>query len=210
MKLHVLLMGTCFWFSSCMAQSQVRSRVQVSNPAPRVGDLIDVMVYFDTLVHNEREYIDDTRNYFLKSNIAINTVATKIGRIWIGPFTFKINGRELTTDSVSIDVAEALVGDSNRFIIRQVSFEGDDYLVTEQVIISKDHIKREFAQLKEKEFEQLTLTQVYSSTHTGYRKFQIIVYKISKKKNYGGEAIIIKDDIENFPDNVTFTEYQIQ
>jgi hypothetical protein len=193
-------------------KSQIHSWIEVSNPAPRVGDDIIVKVSFDTLMPNRAGYLNEIKNYVLQSEIKINTVATKAGMNWIGPFTFNVGGRILTSDSVLIYIEEELNIKKDTIAIRQIEFNGKVFLLIEQVLVGEHWSSSDFLEFKEKSVcKEITIKQTYSTSSTGAKfNFQTLVFEIEKHKKYKGGCLITEQNFENISSNSTTISYEIK
>lgn len=207
-KLFFIL--SCISFLSSSAQSP--KWIQVSNPAPRVGDEIVVNLSFDTLMPLRKGHIEEIKNHILKSEVKINTLAMKAGTTWIGPFTFKIGVQEVTTDSIQIFIEEELKTLNDTISIRQVEFQGIKYLVIEQVLVGENTKSKDFFEFDEKNVcAGIELKQSYSSNGTGAKyNFKTLVFQIITVKKGAQECIITAERFNNLPSGLTIKNFMLR
>lgn len=211
LKTFILVLCTSF-ASTAIAKT---AKLVVNNMAPRVGDEIEINVVFSQSDDNTNEDVYFEGGYLVKSDIKINKMVTQAGTLWVGPFTFKINGEELTTDSISIEVAETIPVESNQVVVRQVRFQNQEYLVVEQQIKNVKNNDKEFSKINinsiEKAGMKITEKRSFSTSNRGrtnYR-YEQTVYLIEKKANFSNYTITQKD-FNNLPADVQFQQYIIQ
>lgn len=196
--------------------AHAQAKLVVKSIAPRVGDEILIQVLFDTpTTLKETSFFTD--DYLIKSEIQINKLATKAGTMWVGPFTFKIDGQELITDSVSIEVEEALPVQKNQIIVRQVVYQQKQYLVVEQFLPNKKDDKTKYAALNLNPLENaglsLTEKQNYTTSSTkadSYVRFSQTIYEIKKEDNFSSTYTITADSFNNFPADANFQNFEIK
>ncbi|HYG17023.1 MAG TPA: hypothetical protein VEC12_14795 [Bacteroidia bacterium] len=157
--------------------ARIQGNLRISNPAPRVGDIVDVQIAFT----------DSDADVGLPADpIKITTPLRNAGTVWIGPFTFKIDGQELVTDSISVQVEEELNFNVNLFSVRQVTHNGENYLITEHVAAKPKKGKPKFARLSKTNIAPgLVLDEITSSeTYGGSKNYAYVVYKIIKNDDF--------------------------
>lgn len=194
-----LLIITCLLVNILSAQL----KLSVHNIAPRVGDEIWVTITFP-----ESE-ISSNGSAASKTDIQISKLITKVGDVWVGPFTFKVGDNTLTSDSVLIQVAEKLPNDKEDFIVRQVTCNGKEYLVVEEF-----NKKNNFTKLKTGSVDgdislKETGSTAISSKGKGGLPFKATVYEIKKGSGYNGNAMITAKNFSDFPENIPFEGYTI-
>lgn len=198
--------------------AQAQAKLVVSSIAPRVGDEILIQVLFDTpTASTSKESNFYTDDYLIKSEIKINKLVTQAGTMWIGPFTFKIDGKELTTDSVSIQVAEELPGQNNQVIVRQVTYQEKQYLVVEQTTPPQKNDKPKYTSLNLKSLEKegLVLTEKQNYTTSSTKKYNNItfsrtIYEIKKETDFSRAYTLTAKNFDNFPANANFQNFEIK
>lgn len=191
--------------------------IDVQNPAPRVDDEIEVSFSLDmTHMKGELPIHVDELNKLLDNNIGSGTLklrqsATDTGKITLGPFKFKINDIEYTSDSITVNVYPKLPTVEKGIWLRQVHFKDKHLLIVEQRILnqSKSNDNNLFIEIDKEtlEDENLQLDMKYSGMS---RNFRIIIYEVDKSKGYDGQWTIKKENFKNFPDNVSFREIIIK
>lgn len=142
MKLSTVLFAIVF---SIPAVAQV-SRLDVSNPVPRVNEEIEVII---SLRNENLEALDRKENktsedfLTLRNNkvgygtLKLSHVLADTGRVTLGPFTFVLDQKTYVTDVLQITVHPALPKNIyDGLWIRQVDFKDERYLIVEQRIAS--------------------------------------------------------------------------
>lgn len=198
--------------------AQAQAKLIVKNIAPRVGDEILIQVLFDTpTTSTEKEKSFFTDDYLIKSEIKINKQITQAGSMWVGPFTFKIDGKELITDSVLIEVEEALPVQKNQIIVRQVVYQQKQYVVVEQFLPNKKDDKTKYAALNLNPLENaglsLTEKQNYTTSSTkadSYVRFSQTIYEVKKEADFSGTYTLTANSFNNFPADVNFQSFEIK
>lgn len=198
--------------------AQAQGKLVVNTIAPRVGDEISIRVLFDDpSASTEKEKSFFTDDYLIKSEITINKLVTQAGTMWVGPFTFKIDGKELTTDSISIEVAEALPAQNNQVIVRQVTYQEKQYLVVEQTMPAKKDDETRYVALNLNPLKNAGLSLTEKSNHTVsstkvdvHARFSKTIYEIKKEDSYNGTYTITADSFNNFPANANFQNFEIK
>jgi hypothetical protein len=214
LKNIVLLLVVCGLYNTAAA---TQAKLVINNLAPRVGDEISISVVFSTPATENTDNYNFATNYFVKSELKINQAVTKAGSIWVGPFTFKIDGEVLTTDSISIEVAEALPVQNNQVIVREITYQQKQYLVVEQLTPTIKNDKTKYVELKLKTLEKLglSLKEKLSSTSSSTKgdsniSFSQTIYEIKKDENFVGPFTITPNSFDNFPANASFQNFNIK
>lgn len=127
------------------------SKLTVYNPAPRVGDEIEVTI---TLKKENLEQIESKKtktikefnmvndNFRASGKLKFSRLASEPGVKTIGPFIFNFDGHSVSTDSIELTIYPALPDSVKDGIwIRNVEFNSDNYLLIEQRL--SDQWKRE-------------------------------------------------------------------
>lgn len=122
------------------------SRLDVSNPAPRVNEEIEIIISLkkenlDALEHKENKTADDflslRKNKVGYGTLKISHILTDTGRVTLGPFQFNLGKETYTTDVLTFTVHPTLPPNIyDGLWIRQVDFKGERYLIIEQRIAS--------------------------------------------------------------------------
>ena len=205
----ILIVLAAFGFSAAAQQA----KLQVSNLAPRVGDEIAVsVVYYDA---NQPEKEKDPHfNNLARADFKINKLVTKTGSLWVGPFTFKVGDQVLTTDSIELQVIEALPVE-DAVIVRQVKTSSGEYLVVEQMLSKNKKTKTSFVKFKDNKVKNgVKLSDAGSferHASEGFKNYSYtrLIYKINKEGNYLGGAVITPEHFKRLPANITLNNYEI-
>lgn len=109
------------------AQAQF-ARLWLSIPAFRVGEKAEISynLYSDTT-----GYADSQKG---EGSIKLENTFKKPGPYSIGPISLTIDGITYRSDKITVQVDEALPEENNCIWIRQVKFDGDEYILIEQRI----------------------------------------------------------------------------
>jgi hypothetical protein len=122
------------------------SRLDVSNPAPRVNEEIEIIISLrnenlDALERKENKTPEDVQalrnNKVGYGTLKLSHVLTDTGRVTLGPFKFVLGKKDYETDVLQFTVYPELPKDIyDGLWIRQVDFKGERYLIVEQRISS--------------------------------------------------------------------------
>ena len=113
--------------------------LDLNNPAPRVGDEIEITVYFQKQIlkvnegkktHNDWKAIQD--NNLGKGELKFYDNVLDTGLIKIGPLKFTINNKEFTSETLTIRVYPILPNSKDGIWSRLVAFKGEIFLILEQ------------------------------------------------------------------------------
>ncbi|EPR71876.1 hypothetical protein ADIWIN_3074 [Winogradskyella psychrotolerans RS-3] len=144
----------------------------------------------------------------------------------IGPFDFEFNGKTYTTNTMEVNVLPKLPIE-NGLWLRQTEFEGQHYLILEQLISNTSNKTenenggysetiggvmpegKEFAELNEDLTQGIQLSNYSSATNSvtpddaksysvGF-SYTIKKYKITFDEDYKGEYLISESDFINLP-----------
>jgi hypothetical protein len=229
--LKILFTATIVSFSIQFAHAQERIKLSVDNPAPRIGDEVELrfsMPIFSEILSSQLENVvglavKPSRGY--RENEVVQTLTfEKVGNYAVGPFYFTINGEEFKTDSIVIEVFEALPKEEGLWV-RKTEFIGTTYIIIEQIIKQKQEIKKdensysfttaadkdEFAELKEE--PQTGITMEFRSSRSmplvpengsffgsgivlnySFKKFEVIV-----SDDFIGEFMLSEKDFIRLP-----------
>ncbi|WP_179338921.1 hypothetical protein [Winogradskyella ludwigii] len=229
-KITLLLLICC----SLHILAQKKLEIEIDNPEPRVGQKVTLSINMDFL------------NEYLKKELGKNINVTGSPSIFgmssedfqrviifekaktynIGPFDFEFNGKTFTTNTMEVNVLPKLPIE-NGLWLRQTEFEGQQYLILEQ-LISNTSNKTEnenggysqtiggvmpegkaFAELNEDLTQGIQLSNYSSATNSvtpdngksysvGF-SYTIKKYKITFDEDYKGEYLISESDFNNLP-----------
>ncbi|WP_179319792.1 hypothetical protein [Winogradskyella helgolandensis] len=231
MKKIILLLLICCAFQ---AIAQQKLEIEIDNPEPRVGQKVTLSINMDFL------------NEYLKKELGKNINVTGSPSIFgmssedfqriiifdkaktynIGPFDFEFNGKKYTTDTMEVNVLPKLPIE-NGLWLRQTEFEGQHYLILEQLISNTSNKTenengsyshtiggvmpegKEFAELNEDLTQGIQLSNYSSATNSvtpddgelfgvGF-SYSIKKYKITFDEDYKGEYLISESDFNNLP-----------
>ncbi len=133
----------CFTLGCALGQSMLEPQ----NPAPRVGDQLDVTLYFEKenlqwlenkMAKTEAENERLANNRVATGALRLNHVLADTGQITVGPLSLTFQGTTFTTEPLVLTVSPALpknIGDG--IWIRSVQFKGFYYLIIEQRIANQ-------------------------------------------------------------------------
>jgi hypothetical protein len=128
---------TLLAFIICLnAIAQVR--IKVSNPEPHVGQkfTLEFSGNFleEYLIENLPSEISTTKGFAgAIKEVERTIISTKQGKVTIGPFKIKLNGKRYKTNSIVIDVQPALEPKEG-FWIRRMTKDDEDIILLEQII----------------------------------------------------------------------------
>lgn len=115
--------------------------LDLTNPAPRIGEDIEIIVYFKTKELEKKEgpqkvekWLEDQKNNLGKAEIKFYENFLDTGLVKIGPFSFSIGSNQFTTDVMTIRIYPDLPVDKDGIWIRQVQFKNESFLILEQRI----------------------------------------------------------------------------
>ncbi len=122
------------------------SRLDVSNPAPRVNEEIEIIISLrndnlDALERKENKTPEDVQalrnNKIGYGTLKLSHVLADTGRVTLGPFKFTLGKKTYETDVLQFTVYPELPKDIyDGLWIRQVDFKDERYLIIEQRISS--------------------------------------------------------------------------
>lgn len=148
-------------------QAQDTLKLRVDNPQPRVGDQVRLFFSLKFIEEDLQNQLpqgvatNKASSIFGRSNNSLSRALTyeKSGPHTIGPFHFHLNGKDIYTDSIVMDVLEELPLEVGLWV-RYATSNGKHYIIMEQMIES-DH---ESKNLKSSSFFQSSSTKSSSST----------------------------------------------
>lgn len=138
MKTILLLFISLNFFTN--AQNAIE--LSIDNPAPRVGDDVEISFSIDFFTDEIKRQLETDANtietngrYGISSDQFSQTLTFhKKGKHTIGPFQFEFNGQKISTDSIVVDVAEKLPLTEGAWIQVVSDHKGNHYLIIEQLI----------------------------------------------------------------------------
>ena len=236
-----LILTTIFATITLLCVGQVAT-LDIKNPAPRISDGVDVSVSFDNKKikkiegpMSSDEFTAEFENQLGYADINFGTQLLDTGLLKIGPFKFKINKTNFTTDVVTIRVYPDLPNVSDGIWLRLVTFKGDDILLIEQRVshdwviengghssMSIDAEGVNFARLDgyklyELGVESIELSSGISSGSirdeilgTGVVSYKLTQYKLIKRDTFKNKIVITKDLFNEFPKDIDILELEIK
>lgn len=133
-----IILTTIFTTITLLGVGQV-AILEIKNPAPRIGDGVDVSVSFEKKKikridgpMSSEEFSTEVENQLGSADINFRTQLLDTGLVKVGPFKFEINGKKFTTDVVTIRVYPNLPRVTDGIWMRIVTFKGDVILLLEQ------------------------------------------------------------------------------
>lgn len=121
--------------------------LEISNPAPRIGDEVELSFSFDFFTDDINKQLNDdiilssASPIFGGSSQNFDQVIefTKTGTQTIGPFKFEFNGSTIVTDSITLIVEDELPFEEGAWLRIIRDQEGNQFLIIEQLIQNKSN-----------------------------------------------------------------------
>ena len=229
-KITILLLLFC----SLHIIGQTKLDIEIDNPEPRVGQEVTLSINVDFLNNYFKKElgknIDVTGSPSIfgssPDEFQIEIIFEKAKTYNLGPFDFEFNGKTYTTNTIEVNVLPKLPIE-NGLWLRQTVFEGEHYLIIEQLISNKSDKTenenggyshtiggvipegKEFAELNKNLTQGIQLSNYSSATNTmrsddselfdvGF-SYSIKKYKIKFEENFKGEYVISESDFNNLP-----------
>ena len=229
-KITLLLFIIC----SIKTFGQEKLKIEIDNPEPRTGQSVTFSINVDFLANylkNEfGKSIELTRSKSIFGSQSDDfervIVFNEAKKYKIGPFNFEFNGKKYTTNIIEVNVLPKLPMKEGLWL-RLAEFEGDKYLILEQLIKNKSNkienenggyshtiggVKPEeieLADLNETPIKGINLSFYSSSSNTitpdgaglfdvGYT-YSIKKYKVEIDESFDGNYKISEKDIKNLP-----------
>ena len=124
-------------------------KIEIDNAAPRVGDKVELS--FDIQFLNDEIQkqlphgvkLEATTSTFGEQTSKLKKVINfeKSGSYTVGPFSFEFNGRKIVTDSIEVNVAEALPFKEGVWV-RYIETPTEKYIIVEQLLGNKSDYKK--------------------------------------------------------------------
>ncbi len=112
--------------------------IDLNNPYPRVGHEFEVNIALSFLEDIILDGLDSSLTV-INSELGetkLKLVAPDTGQLMIGPYKFMFNGKEISTDTLCINISESL-GVEQGLWIRIYSTEKWDYIILEEIANAK-------------------------------------------------------------------------
>lgn len=219
-------------FLGCATAWAQVSVLETTNPAPRVGDEVEILFSIkkenlSTLEGKDKKSSDDfatlRSNKIAYGDLKISQVFSDTGKVKIGPFRFSILDKEYETNSLTLRVYPKLSDQiKDGLWVRSVDFGGQSYLIIEQRISSEWEIAK-FAQLDRDRLEAAGLDIVTSTSKSESQvldkknsigsapvKYKISTYKFKRSPRFKGKVKIDKNYFIDFPSNVPLDELWVK
>lgn len=223
-----ILLFTLFVFSQFQTKvsAQDTVRLGVNRLEPRVGD--DVPVYFSLDFLSEdfmrqlpsgvemqkpTTFCGNRTKVFLE-----DLVFTEPGMHTIGPFHFELNGKQVVTDSITLNVLPPIELKEGVWV-RHLHTDSNDYIIIEQMIREDSYyIKHEWSVSPLERPEtgiELQLTRSFGNTRYSSDSSQVYKYKFSRYKvvfgeDSGGVFHFGPEDLTNLPLGVEIRKIKIK
>ncbi|WP_375559652.1 hypothetical protein ACE193_18225 [Bernardetia sp. OM2101] len=147
--LFILLFVTLCYSLQAKNSTTDTLQIEVNNAAPRVGDKVEII--FDITFLNDKieeqlpkeAQLEGTSSTFGEATGKLKKIITfkKSGKYIIGPFHFEFEGRKIITDSIEVQVAEALPFEAGVWV-RYVETKTEKYIIVEQLLGNKSDYKK--------------------------------------------------------------------
>ena len=213
--------------------AQETIKLKVDNPAPRVGDAVKISFSLqflsDRLANQLNKGVELVApSYVYGDSIALSDFQRNVtfeysGRQVLGPFRFNINGKEIGTDSIVLEVGEKLPIKES-ISVRYVEFSEKKYLIVEQYIPeNKQAIKNtgsdEFAEIMEKPAKGVllkmeSLTRRSGTPNVEEKTSPALIY-ISRRyevvlgEDFDGTFLLSSKYFINLPEDAVITPIEI-
>lgn len=193
-------------------------KIEVDTVEPRLGESITLS--FDMKFLNDEiekqlpkgVEIGNSSVFNLTNGELRKTVSfDKVGKYVLGPFNFKFNGREMTTNTIEINVIEALPFKEGVWI-RYIENGNKKYVIIEQLKeytkTDLNDFKNSFVELEENITEGLTAYSNSSSTSTTHKDgvisnpaffYHIKRYLITTTNDFKGKFKLKEKYLKNVP-----------
>lgn len=136
--------------SATCVNAQDTLKLKINNPAPRVGDEIELSFSLELITEEIEKQLNgdiivSNDSFFgMNSDYFRKTLEfTKAGVQTVGPFQFDFNGKTFVTDSVTVSVEKKLPFEEGVWIRVAQDGYGQKYLIIEQLIGNKSDYKKE-------------------------------------------------------------------
>lgn len=199
-------------------------KIEIDNAAPRLGE--DIILSFDMKFLNDEiekqlpkgVEIGNSSVFNLTNGELRKTVSfEKIGKYVLGPFSFEFNGKRIVTDSIEVNVAEALPFEEGVWV-RYVETAAERYIIIEQLTkYTKTELgaafgnKNEFVELIDNLALGLNTNRNHSSTSTKHKDGDILSpvffytfkkYVITTTEEFKGKFKLKEKHLKNLPKKI--------
>jgi hypothetical protein len=229
-KITLLLFTVC----SLNIIGQEKLKIEIDNPEPRIGQSVTFSINVDFLTDFFKKELGEDLDFTRSTSIFGSQsddferviIFNKAKKHEIGPFNFEFNGKQYTTEIIEVNVLPKLPME-NGLWLRITKFEGQQYLILEQLISNKSNKKNtenggyshtiggvkpdgiEFAELNEELTKGIELSNYSSASNTlnsenaglfdvGF-SYSIKKYKIKFDEGFNAKYAITKKDFKNLP-----------
>ena len=135
-----------FTICSLNAIGQEKLKIEIDNPEPRVGQSVTFSINVDFLTNYFKKElgrnVDFTRStsiFGMQSDDFERVIIFEKAKTYeIGPFDFEFNGKKYTTETIQVNVLAKLPM-KNGLWLRKTEFEGQQYLILEQLISNESN-----------------------------------------------------------------------
>lgn len=217
--------------------------LEANNPFPRVGDELEITykIKKDTIASKEpkslKEQLKEIREKELGSGtLKFTNYITSAGKNIIGPIAFTVNDREVKSNTITLEFDKPLPDVTSGIWIRQLSYEGQEYLVIEQRI-SGEWIKtqkspnttslefksksNDFVEIDEEQIDDhnidFTLThstsksqEVEAGDNSETVNYKVSVYKLTKTNSFRPPFKLDKSKLKYLPESQKDFEFSVK
>lgn len=217
--------GVIFLTAFTAVQAQ-KARLSLPIPAFRVGDNVEIKYEL---------YKDNTTDWESKvgeGSIKLEKTFLTPGKYPVGPLFLQINGVKYASDTIAVQVDDALPEEKNGIWIRQVQFNGKEYILVEQRIggdwetvstgtnstnTSFKAKSDEFAEIDPGQLDNapvnLQFNYSYSTTQNmtegSSANYKISVYVLAKQANFSGSFTLTRKHFKDLDAKTPFTSFII-
>lgn len=216
--------------------------LEVKNPFPRVGDEceIEYTIKVDTLKSKKeslKEQLKEIRNKELGSGtMKFTRLISDTGYSSFGPFTISVNQKSLKSDIIKLHFDSPLPAEKSGIWVRQNSYLGQEYLITEQRISGKwvttkntgNSISSEFQtdsddfmEIDKEKIENKNIEFEFSYSTSKAQEvdingesetvnYKISLYKINKTSLFGNKFKLDKNNLKFLPAKQNDFEFYVK
>lgn len=136
-------------FCVTVLQAQDTLKLSINNPAPRLGEEVELSLSLDFLAKEIESQLNDgidlldSPSYSGGKKLLTKLVFSNVGVQQVGPFQFNFNGKEMLTDVLTVDVAEKLPFEEGVWFRSVTDSKGDQFLIIEQYMNNESNYQKE-------------------------------------------------------------------
>jgi hypothetical protein len=242
---YFLLLAT---FTTSLNLFGQHSKLETNNPIPRQGDEIEITFSLNKAdlgqIESKDKKTKEEYNAIWDNNLGsgsfkIKKLLTDTGNVKIGPFSFAIEDKTYTTNTLVLKVYPRLPNDIKDGIwVRYTNYEGKGYLIVEQRVSNSPKVENTstgrtvsmnndgitFAELDQDKFETYGVDINYSSSNSsmqtlektgkdfssGTVSYKISTYTFKFKPDFKRPIKVDKSLFTNFPDNLMTDKVEVK